>query len=145
MTAKDSNFESRECRLKPDLQLVATTLSAMKIFFLERGLQSDVWSGLELAVAEALNNAVEHGCVDRFEAEVICRWSWTDETIQIEITDPGNYQPPKHKAMLPEDPLAEEGRGEFLIEQLVDTVKHTVSAKGHSIHLTKRVGLAPKK
>jgi anti-sigma regulatory factor (Ser/Thr protein kinase) len=145
MTAKDSNSESGECRMKPDLQLVATTLSTMREFFLRRGLPSDVWSGLELAAAEALNNAIEHGCGDRFEGEVVCRWRWADVTIQIEITDPGNYQPPKHKAILPEDPLAEEGRGEFLIEQLVDTVGHTISAEGHSIHLTKRVGLAPKK
>ena len=133
-----------EYRLKPDLELVASTLSAMKEFFQARGLLPNAWSELELASAEALNNAIEHGCVSHPEAEVVCRWRWTDETIRIEITDTGDYQPPRGDASLPDDPLAEEGRGAFLIARLVDSVEHAFSAEGHSIRLTKRVGLAQK-
>jgi anti-sigma regulatory factor (Ser/Thr protein kinase) len=142
MTANLSNSEIGECRLKPDLQLVAATLSAMQEFFQARGLRPKAWSELELAAAEALNNAIEHGCAGHPEAEVVCRWRWTDETIRIEITDAGNYQPPRADPRLPDDPLAEEGRGAFLIARLVDTVEHTLSAEGHSIRLTKRVALA---
>jgi anti-sigma regulatory factor (Ser/Thr protein kinase) len=139
MTANLSNSEIGECRLKPDLQLVAATLSAMKEFFQARGLRPNAWSELELAAAEALNNAIEHGCAGHPEAEVVCRWRWTDETIRIEITDAGNYQPPHADPSLPDDPLAEGGRGAFLIARLVDTVEHASSAEGHSIRLTKRV------
>jgi anti-sigma regulatory factor (Ser/Thr protein kinase) len=142
MTANLPKSEIGECRLKPDLQLVAPTLSAMKGYFQARGLQPNAWSELELAAAEALNNAIEHGCVGHPEIEVVCRWRWTDETIQIEITDAGNYQPPRGDPRLPDDPLAEEGRGAFLIARLVDTVEHAFSAEGHSIRLTKRVVLA---
>lgn len=145
MTAKHSNSETAECRLKPDLKRVGTTLSAMKEFFRVRGLPSEVWSALELATSEALNNAIEHGCADRFEADVVCRWRWTEEAIEIQITDPGDYRPPTGAAKLPDDPLAEEGRGLFLIERLVDNVEHTVSSEGHSLRLTKRVGLAHSK
>ena len=141
MTANLSKSEIGECRLKPDLKLVAATLSAMKEFFQARGLRPKAWSELELASAEALNNAIEHGCAGHPEAEVVCRWKWTDETIRIEITDAGNYQP-RADASLPDDPLAEEGRGAFLIARLVDTVEHAFSAEGHSIRLTKRVALA---
>jgi anti-sigma regulatory factor (Ser/Thr protein kinase) len=141
MTQKLSYSEISECRMKPDLQLVATALSMMKEYFQARGLLSNVWSKLELATAEALNNAIEHGCAGRPESEVVCRWRWTDETIQIEIMDPGNYRPPSVEARLPDDPLAEEGRGAFLIAQLVDTVEHAVSTEGHSIRLTKRIGV----
>jgi anti-sigma regulatory factor (Ser/Thr protein kinase) len=144
MTPNLPNSEIGECRLKADLQLVATTLSAMKEFFQARGLGPNAWSELELAVAEALNNAVEHGCAGHPEAEVVCRWRWTDETIRVEITDVGNYQPPCAEASLPDDPLAEEGRGAFLIARLVDTVEHASSAEGHSIRLTKRVALSDK-
>ena len=82
MTANSSNSEIGEYRLKPDLQLVATTLSAMKEFLQARGLRSNGWSELELAAAEALNNAIEHGCAGHPETEVICRLRWTDETIE---------------------------------------------------------------
>jgi anti-sigma regulatory factor (Ser/Thr protein kinase) len=144
MTADFFYSEPAEFRLKPDLQLVATTLSRMKEYFRPRGLEPNTWFELELATAEALNNAVEHGCVDQPDTEVVCRWSWTDETIRIEITDPGHYLPPGGEARLPDDPLAQEGRGAFLIARLVDTVEHALSAEGHSIRLTKRVGLAQK-
>jgi anti-sigma regulatory factor (Ser/Thr protein kinase) len=144
MTPNLPNSAIGECRLKADLQLVATTLSAMKEFFQARGLGPNAWSDLELAAAEALNNAIEHGCAGHPEAEVVCRWRWTDETIRVEITDAGNYQPPRAEASLPDDPLAEGGRGAFLIARLVDTVEHASSAEGHSIRLTKRVALAEK-
>src|ERR1700744_6549427 len=94
MTAEPSNDQSVECRLKPDLERVPTTLAEMKVFFEERGLQAEAWACLELATAEAVNNAIEHGCIDQVEPEVICRWNWKDETIEIEITDPGKFQPP---------------------------------------------------
>lgn len=142
MTANLSDSEIRECRLKPDLQLVAATLSAMEKYFQARGLQPNAWCELELAAAEALNNAIEHGCVGHPEVEIACRWRWTDETIQIEVTDAGSYQPPGGDPRLPDDPLAEEGRGAFLIARLVDTVEHAFSAEGHLIRLTKRVVLA---
>jgi anti-sigma regulatory factor (Ser/Thr protein kinase) len=100
---------------------------------------------LELAAAEALNNAIEHGCAGHPQVEIACRWKWTDETIQIEVTDAGNYQPPRGDPRLPDDPLAEEGRGAFLIARLVDTVEHALSAEGHLIRLTKRVALAETK
>jgi anti-sigma regulatory factor (Ser/Thr protein kinase) len=144
MSENFSYSEIAECRLTPDLQLVGKTLSLMKQYFEARGLDRRTWSELELATAEALNNAVEHGCADRSEAEVVCRWKWSDETIQIEITDASNYQPPNYKAKLPDDPLSEGGRGAFLIEQLVDTVEHVILASGHSIRLKKRVGLEQK-
>jgi anti-sigma regulatory factor (Ser/Thr protein kinase) len=142
MTANSSDSEIRECRLKPDLQLVAATLSAMKEDFQARGLQANAWFELELAAGEALNNAIEHGCVGHPEVEIVCRWRCTDETIQIEVIDAGDYQPPGGDPRLPDDPLAEEGRGAFLMARLVDTVEHALSAEGHWIRLTKRVVLA---
>jgi anti-sigma regulatory factor (Ser/Thr protein kinase) len=132
--------QTGQCRLRADLRLVAKTLARMNKFFHSRGLVPGAWSELELAAAEALNNAIEHRSSKRMKVEVVCRWNWTAETIQIEIQDAGSYRPPSGEAGLPEDPLAERGRGTLLIERLVDLVEHTVSAEGHSIRLTKRVG-----
>jgi anti-sigma regulatory factor (Ser/Thr protein kinase) len=141
--AMKSNFcspQTGQCRLPTDLRFVAKTLARMNKFFHRRGLAPGAWSELELAAAEALNNAIEHQCSKHMKAEVVCRWNWTAETIQIEIQDAGNYLPASGEAGLPADPLAERGRGALLIERLVDLVEHTVSAEGHSIRLTKRVG-----
>jgi anti-sigma regulatory factor (Ser/Thr protein kinase) len=132
--------QTGQCRLRADLRFVAQALARMNKFFHGRGLAPGAWSELELAAAEALNNAIEHRCSKGTKAEVVCRWNWTAETIQIEIQDTGSYLPPSGEAGLPEDPLAERGRGALLIERLVDLVEHTVSAEGHSIRLTKRVG-----
>ena len=140
MKANFCSPQTGECRLRADLRFVAQTLARMSKFFQRRGLAPGAWSELELAAAEALNNAIEHPASDRMNAEVVCRWNWTAETIQIEIQDTGSYLPPAGEARLPEDPLAERGRGALLIERLVDSVEHTVSAEGHSIRLTKRVG-----
>ena len=143
-----SNFcspQTGQCRLPTDLRFVAKTLARMNKFFHGRGLAPGAWSKLELAAAEALNNAIEHQCSKHMKAEVVCRWNWTAETIQIEIQDAGNYLPASGEAGLPADPLAERGRGALLIERLVDLVEHTVSAEGHSIRLTKRVGAMQKR
>jgi anti-sigma regulatory factor (Ser/Thr protein kinase) len=140
MKANSCSPQTGECRLRADLGLIAKTLAKMNKFFKSRGLAPSVWSELELAAAEAFNNAIEHRYFKRMAAQVVCRWNWTAETIEIEICDPGSYLPPSGKARLPQDPLAESGRGALLIERLVDLVEHTVSAEGHSIRLTKRVG-----
>jgi anti-sigma regulatory factor (Ser/Thr protein kinase) len=140
-----SAAQTGKCRLKPDPSSVPEALFKMTKFFRARGMGSGAWSDLELATAEALNNAIEHGCANRIKADVVCRWSWVGEIVQIEIQDGGNYLPPSGQASLPKDPLAETGRGALLIERLVDSVQHTVSAKGHSIRLSKRVNLVPKR
>jgi anti-sigma regulatory factor (Ser/Thr protein kinase) len=134
-----SPSQTGECRLKPDPSFVTRTLFKMKKFFHARGMGPSIWADLELAAAEALNNAVEHGCTDRIKKDVVCRWSWIGEIVQIEIQDGGSYLPPSGQASLPKDPLAETGRGALIIERLVDSVQHAVSAQGHSIRLTKRV------
>jgi anti-sigma regulatory factor (Ser/Thr protein kinase) len=140
-----SAAQSGECRLKPDPSCVTRTLFKMTKFFRAHGMGPGTCSDLELAAAEALNNAIEHGCADRAKAEVVCRWSWIGETVEIEIQDGGSYLAPSGPAKLPKDPLAESGRGALLIERLVDSVQHVISGEGHAIRLTKRVNLVPKR
>jgi anti-sigma regulatory factor (Ser/Thr protein kinase) len=145
MMANLSAPQTGQCRLKPDPSCVSRTLFKMTKFFRARDMGPGTCSDLELAAAEALNNAVEHGCADRTKAEVVCRWSWIGEIVQIEIQDGGSYLAPSGQASLPEDSLAERGRGALLIERLVDSVQHAVSSEGHSIRLTKRVNLVPQR
>jgi serine phosphatase RsbU (regulator of sigma subunit)/anti-sigma regulatory factor (Ser/Thr protein kinase) len=134
--------EWAECRMPADLHCVFPVLEIVRNYCYARGLRPSIWSEVELAVAEGLNNAIEHGCAGKESAEARIRWNWHDETLQIEIRDPGDYAPCSTEAKLPEDLLAEGGRGAFLMAQLMDRVEHTSSENGHLLLMEKKVGLA---
>lgn len=91
----------------------------------------------ELAAAEALNNAVEHGnAVEgrRFvRAEVLLR----SGVAELRVTDPSDFAGWVVQPELPSDPLAEGGRGGFLMTQLADEVAHERTKDGHTVILRK--------
>jgi len=96
----------------------------------------------ELAAAEALNNAVKHGNTGGgrrfFRAHLALRAG----LVELRVSDPSNFQGWATPPQLPEDPLAEGGRGGYLMTQLADEVFHESGADGHVLILRKRVPLA---
>ncbi len=90
-----------------------------------------------LLAAEALNNAVEHGCREAkspfFEAEIAIQ----EASVTLRISDPSDFPGWEGPPELPEDPFAEGGRGHFLIASIADTVAHEQSPSGHVLVLTK--------
>jgi len=82
---------------------------------------------IELAVQEALVNAVVHGCQSNPMKQVRCRLQSDPQgRIVVIVSDPGpGFNPelladPKH----PENVLAGHGRGVYLIRQLMDEVHY---------------------
>lgn len=134
--------EFAECRLPAELENISRAAGKLREYCLSRGLAAQVWMEVELAVVEALNNAVEHGCADRPGASVFLRWRWSGETLHLAIHDPGEYTPGDGAASLPEDIYAEGGRGSFLISQLMDEVEHTREDGAHVIRMRKKIGEA---
>lgn len=133
--------EFAECELAPDLALVAGALEKMRLDCLRNGLKPELWRDLELAVAEGMNNAMEHGCAGLADARVRLRWSWKEDIFEVRIFDPGSFSPCNHEApSLPDDPLSESGRGGFLIAALMDEVEHAASEGRHCLIMRKRVG-----
>ena len=133
-------FESAECRIPADLGLIEECQTRLRDYCLARGLRPAEWSQIELATAEALANAIKHGCAGKEGAEVILRWHWQGREIVLEITDPGDYVPEPGWNELPEDPFTESGRGGFLMTEMMDRAEHERTAEGHRIRLAKTVG-----
>jgi serine/threonine-protein kinase RsbW len=101
--------------------------------------ESDKHDAIELALTEALANAVVHGAKGDaskiVECDVVAK---EDQSILIVVRDPGKGFDP---AEIP-DPLrgesvySDHGRGIFLINQLMDEVKFLKN--GTEIHMIKR-------
>ena len=93
---------------------------------------------IEMALREALANAILHGCKSDPAKKVECSVSADrDRGILIVVRDPGQgFDPrslptPTDEASL----VSEHGRGIYLINQLMDEVKH--ERNGSEIHMRK--------
>lgn len=137
--------ETASCTLCANVSHVPRALSNIRAYFTQRGLPSSLWSGIELPLAEALNNAITHGSQSDPSQTVTISWSWSGEEACFHVSDAGHFTPPEvAPPTLPDDPLTEGGRGLYLIHSMVDSVHHTNSPDGHCIHLTKKLSYSPK-
>jgi len=134
--------ESGECWLPGQLDQIAPAVARLGTYLNVRGIADDVWKGIELAVSEALNNAVMHGCKGHEEESVTLHWTWSDDTLVVTVHDPSDFMPEAVSADLPDDPLAETGRGHFLMATLMDEVAHIQIDGHHAIEMKKRLGPA---
>ncbi len=135
--------EGAECDMPAGLEHVQPALEMMRRYLEARGFPAEEWAGLQLATAEALNNAIKHGCAGHPGAMVLLRWTWRDDGVAMQIRDPGQFEPPPGWDELPEDPLAEGGRGGFLISNYFDSASHTNSERGHTLELFKAFAISP--
>lgn len=104
----------------------------------EKGAAPGHELNVEIALHEALANAVKHGCGgDRDKHVQCCVAVEEDGELLIVVRDPG---PGFDPAMIPDpliDPsLKESGRGVFLINQFMDEVRYEDG--GRTLHMRKR-------
>lgn len=137
-----------------DIQEVTQFMDRLKLDLDSKGLPQDCWDDIRLAVAEAVNNAVFHGCERRSEYYVSIEWHLVIEEspsenpslkgfFEIEVTDPGTWTPQPEDWLLPESEDVENGRGLFLMSQLMDEVEHYQSLRGHCVRLKKEFERIP--
>jgi anti-sigma regulatory factor (Ser/Thr protein kinase) len=93
-----------------------------------------------LAAMEALTNAMRHGGGGERDFTVRMAWCWRDGTLELEVTEPGRFEPSPAWADLPADPLAEGGRGGFLITKLMDAVEHRNAGGRHTLRMRRSLG-----
>ena len=79
------------------------------------------------AVGEVCDNCIEHGFSDK---GIDVHYTMSPSEFRVEIQDYGRGFDPAGKGELPPDLLDEDGRGLFLMKQLMDTV-HIDSKVGH--------------
>ena len=100
---------------------------------------AEKYDAIELALTEALANAVVHGAKADpskiVECDVVCN---EDESILIVVRDPGTGFKPGEipNPLQGESVYSDHGRGIFLINQLMDEVKFLKN--GTEIHMIKK-------
>jgi serine/threonine-protein kinase RsbW len=101
--------------------------------------------GVELALREALGNAVVHGNHEHPEAKVHIRCRcWPGKEISIVVTDQGkgfDFEKTGGDRLMP-DPLSEHGRGIQLMKANMDIVHF--ERGGSEVHMRKRLRTMPR-
>lgn len=123
---------SAVARMRVDLSVRATPAAgrivrqALRRFLVDNGLGADVVSKFEVAVGEALNNAIVHayGAVPGMVDIAV----WRDETMVVaEVVDHGRWRPERDK---------DRGHGLEIMRALVDTVDLNVTPGGTAVRLS---------
>jgi serine phosphatase RsbU (regulator of sigma subunit)/anti-sigma regulatory factor (Ser/Thr protein kinase) len=118
------------------LDAVRPAVLLVRDFLLSRGLPEDDAAGLELALTEGANNAVEHTDPAMRDRELRIEVTMGAQDVQLRIYDqsPGFDWP--EQAELPDDE-SESGRGLFLIQSLVDQSTYLRGPHGNCLVLMK--------
>jgi serine phosphatase RsbU (regulator of sigma subunit)/anti-sigma regulatory factor (Ser/Thr protein kinase) len=129
--------------LPPNFEYIAPAVARFCDALAAEGATSEALHGLRLAVTEALTNSIKHGGTTPDAGGVQLRWMWRDEWLDVLVSEPGHYLPTEGWKELPADPLAESGRGGFLMAQATDELEHSNGAGRHTLRLRKRLGPPP--
>ncbi|MGY1811003.1 SpoIIE family protein phosphatase [Blastococcus sp. SYSU D00669] len=105
-----------EARLPADPARLARVRRAVQAWAGEAGLSEDTTEDLQLALGEAVANAVEHAYRDAVPGECAYRVAWAPGgAVDVRVRDFGTWRP------VPDDP-GFRGRGLLLIRRLADDV-----------------------
>lgn len=126
--------------MERDLARVGPAVDGLRAWLRSRGApEGEELDNIALATTEALTNAIRHGGQEEPGFQVRLAWCWRAPELEIEISEPGNFTPAADWAALPDDPLAEGGRGGFLITELMDAVEHRNAGGRHALRLRRRL------
>lgn len=124
---------------EPSFSDVTSAVVKLMGFLRDHGVtDAEFLQQFELATAEALNNAVEHGAgaggKNFFRARLYIR----PEFVEMRVVDPSSFEGWATPPELPDDPFAEGGRGHYLMSQLTDELVHEDENGCHMLVLRKR-------
>lgn len=132
------NVSTVYVRLKSDAREIAPVRDRYLSFLGEAGLEEKEIEGWKMVFTELVANAIKHGSV-RSGDMVRVGW-WVDQnTVWLSVRDNGNGPAEEflENPSLPENPLAEGGRGLFLIGEFVDQWQHWRSPDGYTAAVAK--------
>ena len=120
-------------------------ISGMQVFveeFLEQAGLTKAGFEIQLAVEEWYVNIVKHGFGDKNEGKVLMRLGFSDDTLEIEVSDNGLEFDP-HSLAPPEKPESVEeakigGLGVFFIRKLMDETAYRREAGRNVFVMRKR-------
>ncbi|MEI6070844.1 MAG: SpoIIE family protein phosphatase [Verrucomicrobiae bacterium] len=124
---------------EPKLADVTETVVQLVGFLRDHGVEDEKFlSQFELAAAEAVNNAAEHGCAAAKEKFFRARLYLHPEQVELRVVDPSDFEGWKTAPALPDDPFAEGGRGHYLMARMTDELLHERENGCHVLVLRKR-------
>jgi serine/threonine-protein kinase RsbW len=137
------NFDTGTLKLKimlaADRNAVDPVVQSVMELVRQIHCEPEKHDAIELALTEALANAVVHGAkgdaTKTVECDVVCK---EDQSMLIVVRDPGSgFDPNKIPSPVGGESLySDHGRGIFLINQLMDEVKFLNN--GTEIHMIKK-------
>ena len=118
--------------LPSHIEAVADAAAAAADFARNCGLADEAAFGIDMAVREAITNAIVHGNKEDDAKTVEVTFNCSNRAVEFEVTDqgegfdPGNVPDPTE----PENILKTSGRGNFLMRNFMDEVKWSAKPKG---------------
>ena len=126
----------------PVLGDVPKALEQLVGFLRDHGVTDDIFlNQFELAAAEAINNAAEHGCAEGQQKFFRARLYLRSDYVELRVVDPSDFTGVIEPA-LPDDPFQEGGRGYFIMNHLTDELLHEQENGCHVLVLRKRFAVA---
>ena len=124
--------ETTELRFASRIEAVAEAAAAVSEFLNRVGIGDEVAFGIDMAVREAVTNAVLHG--NKLDSAKIAEVDLkkTSERLEINVSDQGRGFNPTEVAdpTKPENLLKTSGRGIFFMRNFMDEVNWTVNPGG---------------
>ena len=117
------------------IEAVADAAAAAADFVQKSGAGEETAFGIDLAVREAVTNAVVHGNREDLTKEVEVTFGSSAGTLEIEVKDHGEGFDPA-SVPDPTDPanlMKASGRGMFLIRSFMDEAQWSTASKGGTI------------
>jgi serine/threonine-protein kinase RsbW len=142
IVTQDVTSETTELKFPSSIEAVSEAAAAVSEFMSNIGLAEDVVFGVDMAVREAITNAVVHGNKLDAAKVVELRLRNTPEAFEITVHDQGigfdpNNVPDPTKD---ENILKTSGRGIFFMRNFMDEVKwSTDPAGGTNVRMIKKL------
>ena len=127
--------------LPSHIEAVADAAAAAADFARECGLSEEVAFGMDMAVREAITNAIVHGNQEDESKQVELTFSCSQHAVEIEVKDQGEGFDPRvvPDPTAPENLLKTSGRGNFLIRNFMDDVEWSKRPDGGTtVRMVKR-------
>jgi serine/threonine-protein kinase RsbW len=133
-----SRGDTFQFRIPGDPKYVSMVRRAVRTIAIDLGFPEDVIWQIEVSVAEALANAVEHGSPDHNQDNVVIACVFDDGQLTIDVRDEGpGFALPSSEEI--EASLDERGRGLRMIYELMDNVKVSRGRHGSRLRMVKSV------
>ena len=127
--------------LPSHIEAVADAAAAAADFARSCGLADDAAFGIDMAVREAITNAIVHGNKEDETKKVELTFNCSQDAVEIQVKDQGEGFDPGSvpDPTAPENILKTSGRGNFLMRNLMDEVDWSSSAGGGTtVRMVKR-------